>query len=320
INNKEKSAELLAMFDRVYEISGNNVNDNNLEAYISVIFANFISQKNLPTAQKTLTEDLILGRYDKLTAVIEVKMKKAESENKVGDVEKYKKIKINVDDKLSKMVTINCAFVKKNYEPRFKQNPTDIGMAKKIFQYMLNDKCTDDPLWLEATEVVHKATPDFGLAKVLGSKYLQLKNFDKALPLLNEALTLATTPTDKAEINILLGDNANINKDKSAARDYYRKAIAADPANKEGYEKIGDLYYYSFSECSKKASLAEDRLVYIAAFEMYLKASHQQKMNSSRAQFPSVTELFELNWKEGETKKINCWIGETVTLRTRGKE
>jgi len=133
INNKEKSAELLTMFDRVYEISGNNVNDNNLEAYMSVIFANFITQKPLPPAQKTLTEDLILSRYDKLIGVIEAKIKKAESENKVGDVEKYKKIKINVDDKLSKMVTINCAFVKKNYEPRFKQNPSDIGMAKKDF-------------------------------------------------------------------------------------------------------------------------------------------------------------------------------------------
>jgi hypothetical protein len=75
INNKEKSAELLTMFDRVYEISGNNVNDNNLEAYMSVIFANFITQKTLPPAQKTLTEDLILARYDKLIGVIEAKIK-----------------------------------------------------------------------------------------------------------------------------------------------------------------------------------------------------------------------------------------------------
>jgi tetratricopeptide (TPR) repeat protein len=320
INNKEKSEELLTMFDRVYEISGNNVNDNNLEAYMSVIFANFIKQKSLPDAQKTLKEEQILSRYDKLTGVIDVKMKKAQAENKTGDVEKYKQIKANVDDKLSKMVVINCAFVKKNYEPRFKQNPTDIVMAKKIFQYMLNDKCTDDPLWLEATEVVHKATPDFALAKVLGAKYLQSKNFDKALPLLNEALTLAKAPAEKADINILLGDNENQRGAKVAARDFYRKALAADPSNKEGYEKIGDLYYFSFQECSKKQSLAEDRLVYIAAYDMYARSGNQQKMSSARGQFPSVTELFELNWKEGETKPIKCWVGETVTLRTRGKE
>ncbi|MFN7602601.1 MAG: tetratricopeptide repeat protein, partial [Bacteroidota bacterium] len=62
-------------------------------------------------------------------------------------------------------------------------------------------------------------------------------------------------------------------------------------------------------------------LVYIAAFDMYAKSGNQQKINAARAQFPSVTELFELNWKEGEKKTISqCWVGETVTLRTRGKE
>ncbi len=320
INNKEKSEELLTMFDRVYEISGNNVNDNNLEAYMSVIFANFIKQKPLPDAQKTLKEDQILNRYDKLSGVIDAKLKKAQAENKTGDVDKYKQIKANVDDKLAKMVTINCKFVKEKLEPRFKQNPTDIAMAKKIFQFMLNDKCTDDPLWFEAAELVHKTTPDFGLAKVLGAKYLQAKNFDKALPLLNEALALGKTPSEKADINILLGDNENQRGTKASARDFYRKALAADPSNKEGYEKIGDLYYFSFQECSKKQSLAEDRLVYIAAYEMYAKSGNQEKMRSARGQFPSVTELFELNWKEGESKTIKCWVGETVTLKTRGKE
>ncbi|MBI3218248.1 MAG: tetratricopeptide repeat protein [Bacteroidetes bacterium] len=321
INNKEKAAELLAMYDRVYEISGNNVNDNNLEAYISVIYVNYLIQKNLPEAQKTLTEEQILARYDKLVAVIEAKTQKAQAENKIADADKYKSIKANVDDKLSKMVTINCAFVKKNWEPRFRQNPTDVVLAKKIFQAMLNDKCTDDPLWFEATEVVHKASPDFTLAQVLGAKYLQAKNFDKALPLLNEALTLATTPADKGKINILLGDNENQKGNKQSAREFYRKAIAADPTNKDGFEKIGDLYYFSFAECSRKQSLAEDRLVYIAAYDMYAKAGSQDKMKSARGQFPSVTELFELNWKEGDVKKIDkCWVGETVTLRTRGKE
>lgn len=321
INNKEKSAELLTMYDRVYEISGNNVNDNNLEAYISVIYVNFLTQKNLPEAQKTLTEEQILARYDKLVGVLDAKLKKAQEENKTADVDKYKAIKVNVDDKLAKMVTINCAFVKKNLEPRFRQNPSDVPLAKKIFQFMLNDKCTDDPLWFEATEVVHKASPDFTLAKVLGAKYLQAKNFDKALPLLNEALTLASTPAEKGEVNILLGDNENQKGNKQAARDFYRKAIAADPANKDGFEKIGDLYYFSFAECSRKQSLAEDRLVYIAAYDMYAKAGNQEKMKSARGQFPSVTELFELNWKEGESKRIDkCWVGETVTLRTRGKE
>jgi Flp pilus assembly protein TadD, contains TPR repeats len=193
-------------------------------------------------------------------------------------------------------------------------------LAKKIFQFMLNDKCTDDPLWVEAAELVHKTTPDFGLAKVLGAKYLQNKAYDKAEVLLNEAATLGTSVQDKSEVEILLGDLENQKGNKTAAREHYRKAAAIDPSNKDGYEKIGDLYYFSFSDCKKGVSLAEDRLVYIAAYEMYAKAGNQQKMAQARGQFPSVTELFEQNWKEGEQKKISCWVGETVALRTRGKE
>jgi tetratricopeptide (TPR) repeat protein len=270
--------------------------------------------------QKNLTEEQILSRYDKLTSVIDFKITKAQQENKAADVDKYKKIKGNVDDKLIKMVKVDCAFVKKNLEPKFKANPTDAVLAKKIFQFMLNDKCTDDPLWFEAAELVHKTTPDYGLAKVLGAKYLQNKESAKAEVLLNEAATLATTAQDKAEISILLGDLENQKGNKTAARENYRKASTLDPANKEGFEKIGDLYYFSFNDCKKGVSLAEDRLVYIAAYEMYARAGHQQKMAQAKGQFPSVTELFELNWKEGEQKKITCWVGETVALRTRGKE
>jgi len=60
--------------------------------------------------------------------------------------------------------------------------------------------------------------------------------------------------------------------------------------------------------------------VYLAAYDMYAKAGDGQKMASAKAQFPSVTELFELNWKEGESHSISCWVAETVVLRTRGKE
>ncbi|MFM8849659.1 MAG: hypothetical protein ACKOE5_04625, partial [Cytophagales bacterium] len=166
INNKEKAPELLAMFDRVYEISGNNVNDNNLEAYISVIYVNFLINKG------SMTEEQILSRYDKLSAVIEAKITKAQSENKAADVEKYKKIQSNVDEKLIKMVPVNCKFVKAKLEPKFKANPKDVALAKKIFKFMLEDNCADDPLWLEAALAIHEVEKDCGLAKNLGKRMI----------------------------------------------------------------------------------------------------------------------------------------------------
>ncbi len=314
INNKEKAPELLAMFDKVYEISGNNVNDNNLEAYMSVIYVNFLINKG------SMTEEQILSRYDKLSAVIDAKIAKAQSENKAADVEKYKKIKANVDDKLIKMVKVDCKFVKANLEPKFRANPKDLGLAKKIFKFMLEDNCADDPLWLDAALAIHEVEKDCGLAKNLGKRMIAT-DLAKAEGFFKEAQSLCTGAEDKSEILVLLGAVQAKNGNPVAARDLFRQALAASAANKDAYEKIGDLYMNAGKECSKMKSKAEDRLVYLAAFDMYVKSGNQQKINAARAQFPSVTELFELNWKEGEKKTITqCWVGETVTLRTRGKE
>jgi len=312
--NKAKTAEVLALFDKVFEISGNNVQDNNLVAYMQAVQLNVALLKNL-------SEEQILQRYDKISEVIDAKIKKAQSEGKQDVVDKLKKSKETIDDILPKCgVKIDCEFVKKNLEPKYKQNPTDLVLSKKIFQFMTMGGCIEDPLWLKVAEDIHKVSPDYGLAKNMGKIYAKNGNLDKAESLFNEAVTLASSNQEKADSYILQGDILAQKGSKSAAREAYRKAIAADPNSKAGYEKIGDLYMGSFKDCAKGQSLAEDRLVYIAAFEMYYKAGDQQKMNQARGQFPSVTELFELNWKEGESKSISCWVGETVILKTRGKE
>jgi len=311
--NKAKTAEVLALYDKVFELSGNNVQDNNLEGYMKAVQLNVALLKNL-------SDEHILQRYDKISEIIDVKIKKAMAENKQDVIERLRKSKSNVDDILIKLVKVDCDFVRKNLAPKFKQNPSDVALAKKIFQFMTTGGCVEDPLWLESAEVIHQTSPDYGLAKNMGKIYAKNGKMDKAEALINESVTLATNPKDKADALILQGDILSQKGSKSSAREAYRKAIGADPSSKDGYEKIGDLYMGSFKDCSKQVSLAEDRLVYIAAYEMYAKSGNQQKMAQARGQFPSVTELFELNWKEGETKSISCWVGETVVLRTRGKE
>jgi tetratricopeptide (TPR) repeat protein len=310
INTNGKEAGVLALFDKVFEINGNNVMDGTLVPYMQVVKVNKLKLKNL-------TEDQILQRYDKVNEVIDAKIKKAQSEGKT--VEKYVNYKGEVDKILISIVKVDCEFVRKNLAPKFKQNPADVALAKKIFSFMLQDNCTDDPLWLEAGEAIHKGgEKDFGLAKNLGKGYYRMEKFDKAEFYFKEAMELASTNADKSDVLILLGSNEARTGNKAQARNLFRQA--ADMGNKEGFEKIGDLYYSSYNDCAKKVSYAEDRLVYLAAYEMYAKSGNQQKMSQARAQFPSNTEIFEVNWKEGESKVVECWINESVTIKTRGKD
>ncbi|NJM26077.1 MAG: hypothetical protein HC859_11895 [Bacteroidia bacterium] len=313
VNVAGKEEEVLGIMDRALELNGPNVMDPLLVPYMQVVRLNKLKIKKL-------TDDQVLQKYDNVMGILDAKIKKALSEGKPTD--KLKKMQEDIDAILPTIVAVDCEFVKKNMEPKYRQNPSDIELAKKIFRFMLQGKCTDDPLWLEAAEKVHNSgtEKDFGLAKVVGVKYLASDNVAKAESYLKEAAELATDPKDKAEVLIYLGGIQAKKGDRSGARELYRQAVAADANNKEAYEKIGDLYYGSFEACANKQSYAEDRLVYLAAYEMYARAGNRSKMAQAQAQFPSTSEIFELNWNEGDSKRVGCWINETVTLKTRGKD
>jgi tetratricopeptide (TPR) repeat protein len=294
----------------VFEISGTNVTDGNLVAYMTTVKANRVYLKKI-------TDDEIIQRYDKIIAVTDAKIAAAKTP---ADADKLKGYKDAVDALLIGMVKVDCDFVKKNLAPKFKQNPNDLALAKKIFKFMLEGKCTDDPLWLEAGEAIHKLSPDkdFGLLKALAASNIAKDNYNKAEELLKEALTMSTlSNNEKAEAQRYMGSIEAKKKNYSAARELFRQAAANNPADKEAWEKIGDLYYNSFDECAKRQNMAEDRLVYLAAYEMYQKAGNNAGMSRAKAQFPSKEEIFLLNWQTGSTQRVGCWIQESVILKTR---
>lgn len=248
--NKAKIAEVLAIFDKTYEISGNNVLDNNLDSYMSVI-------KNNAEFLKNLSEDQIMQRYNNLMSIIEVKVKKAQEQNKANLVEGYRKVTEKIDAKFIKV------------------------------------------------------------AKDLCTKNVQDKNFDKVTPLLSQIETKSSTPADKAWINILKGDIEFQKGNKPGARDLYKQALVVDPAGKDAYNKLGDLYSSAAGECSKTPGSAEEKLVYIAAYQQYFKAANVEKCQQTLTKYPTLAELQKANMKQGEVKKIACWIDESVTVKAK---
>jgi tetratricopeptide (TPR) repeat protein len=308
-NVNDKPAEALELLEKAIQLNGNNILDGTIVPYFQTVKLNVVKFKNI-------TEDQIFEKYDKIMNIIDSKVKNTQSKGQ--PIDKYNKMKDAIDVILMGMVKVDCAFVKKNLEPKFKQNPNDLALAKKIFGFMLQDKCTDDPLWLEAGESIHKNNPvkDFGLAKNLGLKYYALDNFTKAETYLKEALPLAANGAEKAEVLIYLGQ-LDVKDNKPAARVLFRQALEADPGNKLAYERIGDLYYHSFDACAKKVNQADDRLVYLVAADYYQKSGDASKIAAAKSLFPSKEEIFLIDYKQGETKSVGCWIDESTTIRTR---
>lgn len=304
----EKPAETLQLMDKAIDLNKEEFMDGMLMPYMQVVRLNF---KNL----KNLTEEQVLQKYDRIMEITDAKIKKDPK-----NAEKLQKIKSDIDDLLIQTVTVNCDFVRKNLAPKFKQNPQDLNMARKIFTFMLKDKCTDDPLWLEAAETVHKldTTKNCGLAKNLGIIYISKKDYEKAEQFLKEAQSICTEGQDKGDVLMYRGAIEAERGNRSAARDLFRQAAAASSElQKQAYEKIGDLYLGSFDTCKKLKSKVEDRLVFLIAYDYYQRAGDSKKMGIAKDNFPSKEEIFTEGMTAGTSMQVNCWINESTTLRTR---
>ncbi|MCU0356241.1 MAG: hypothetical protein MUE95_01540 [Cyclobacteriaceae bacterium] len=308
-NENGKEAYTLGLLDQAFKLSGNNILDGTIIPYMQSLRINKLKLKNL-------TDEQVLERYDMVVGVLDAKIKVASSQGKQDMVTRYRGWKDETDKILIGMVKIDCEFVRKNLGPKFKQNPADIALAKRIFVFMLQDKCTDDPLWLEAAEAVAKVEEDYGLEKNLAIRYVAMENYGKADEHFKKALSLAPTNSDKADILIYQGAIEAKRGSKVNAREIFRQALAADGSKREAYEKIGDLYYQS-TECKKFENQADDRLMFLAAYDMYQRAGENKKMAIAKDQFPSKEEIFLVNYTVGQSIKVGCWINETTTIRTR---
>ena len=298
--NKAKYPELLELFDKALDLNGPKFFDGNTVAYMDIIRR---YQKN----GGNLTDDDILDRYDRISTVLS---------SKKGD--KYETMQGQIDGMLSEVVTVDCNFVEENLGTKFKAEPTNTKLAKKIIQLSLSGKCTDSDLFMDAAKSVFEVEPDFGMAKVIGLKCKGNGDNACASQYLNRALDLTEDNTKKGEIYLALGGLEAERGARSKARDYFRRSISVDPSLAgKAYSSIGNLYFTSFNTCKQGKSKVDDRGCYLAAYEMFKRAGNSSAMQRAKDQFPSKEEIFLEGKSVGGSLSVGCWIGESVTLLTR---
>lgn len=299
VKKKNELKNILDLFDEAYKLNGNDLDYYVILPYMSVVVYNAQYLKNL-------SEEEILERYDNIMGVIDYQISQGKK------VEKLTEYRGTVDGLLVKVVKVDCDFVRNNLADKFNDNPDDLKLAKKVFGFMLNGKCTDDPMWLEAGKRIQEKEPEFGLAKNIGIK-LKGKDNANAEKYFRQAIELTDDPGDKADMYIQLGSM----RSGAAAREMYRKALAADPTKREAYTAIGFLYYQSFEQCAGKSDIVKDRSVFLAAYDMFERGGNSKAMQSAKEQFPSKEEVFTYNYTSGDNISVGCWIGESTSIRTR---
>lgn len=282
---------------------------------------------------KKMTDEELLDLYDNSVIIIDKASPKASEKFQ----EKWSKTRTDLESLLMTTVDINCDFVRKNWIPKLKTNPKNVKLAKKSIRFMIQDKCTDDPEFLNLVEIVYNEEKTAGMAKLLARKYLAAGDLDKAEKFFEGMIVLAGgSDNDEAggviggvveeDLKLQAEGFLEIGKIKqqqgnyTTARGNYMKAASKDSEiAKDAYYKIGDLYYNSWKRClGNSGDQVKDKAPYLAAYDMYQKAGSSSGMTRAQAQFPTKTEIFTLpQYEEGQSISVGCWIGGTTTIRAR---
>ncbi len=156
-------------------------------------------------------------------------------------------------------------------------------------------------------------------------------NYRRAIELLEEALTKATTTQQRRDVTMEISNNFLNLDNLQRARDFARRAIELDRNWGQPYLKIAEIYGQAVSNCAGGSMTRQDKVVYWLVLDYLDRA---RSTDSSTRQFverqypvyqaamPTVEEKFYQNWIVGERIRVDgslkecyAWINETTTIR-----
>ncbi|WP_420388340.1 tetratricopeptide repeat protein [Roseivirga sp.] len=305
----EKTQMLLDVFERAYELKGVDAFYPLGRYYMQLAVLAF-ARDNVE-----ISKERILEIYEQCTQHIDHEIAQARAASK--STKRYEDIKEFIDEKLGDMGIIDCDFIVNKLVPEFEQNPNDAELANKIFVFAFDGGCTDADWFVKAAETHFANSPQYGVGYLLGVKYGAEKEYEKSKEYFLKAAELTEDNTDKGKALKQIASTERINGNYTEARKYALEAAEVDPTLKaDMYELIGDMVMAS-TQCDQKQSQVDDRARYIAAYDYYAVAGNTLKMSQAKAQFPTISDIFTENKKEGDSMTVGCWINKTVKLQRR---
>ncbi|NLE64083.1 MAG: hypothetical protein GX612_09655 [Bacteroidales bacterium] len=251
----------------------------------------------------------------------------AQDSAKTGKIfEQYQRVAKNMDIRFSNYA--KCEDLVQIYGKKLEQNK-DERVLRQIIKFFVKEDCTDNDIYPLAVEELHKIQPTAKTAFAMATLSYKKGAYQTAIDYSKEALPLLEKESDKISIYILLAESYKQAGQYSAARESAYNILKSNPNDARAYIIIGDLYYSSGSVCG---SLELPSAVYWAAADKYSKAmamtngktdesqkkiysDAQNKLNAAARLFPKIETFFQLGLTKGQSYRVECWIGETTTIR-----
>lgn len=332
IGSKE---ELFKAFDKVWvEDKENFTSPKGLYAYFDLVV------EMQDEGERSLQD--VFDMYDRVFAKIETEeneaaenlaplLKKQEDGEELSTKEQkqiqyaeinlknYSNVKAALNAKLG--ARADCDNLVPLYKKDFESKKTNISWLKNVNARLSAKDCTEDPLFIQVSEALHKLEPSAKSAYSLGQLAESEGNSSKALQYYNQAAELETNKSDQAKIYYRIANNYKDKGSFSQARSFYRKALNAKPSMGSAYLQIANMYANSANNCgddtfTKRAVywLAADYASRAARVDPSISSNASQAAAAYRGRAPQKSDVFQSSYGVGDAIQIGCWIGETVRI------
>jgi tetratricopeptide (TPR) repeat protein len=308
----KNSQEVYAISKRAYELEGQKSEAAPLVTY-------FQSALNEMNAGR-ITKDEAIDVYNKVSTTCEKNIA-----DNVKETEYYRQASGNIENIFVNSSLASCEALTASFKDKFKANPNDVELLRKITNLMGKINCTDEALFLEAATALFKIEPDAKAAVNIGRMNLKKKNYREAISFYKQAIEGETDQLAKATYYYELAACYQGDGDYSSARSNAQKAIDLNAGFGKAYLLIGDLYLSSSSKCANDENPIASKAVFWAATDVYQKAKSidpsvaedaNSRISKCVAQYPNKSDAFFYNLKDGDSFKVECWIGINTTVRT----
>ncbi|MEL6987047.1 MAG: tetratricopeptide repeat protein, partial [Bacteroidota bacterium] len=231
----------------------------------------------------------------------------------------------------------DCAYFMEEWKPQYEADPTNNELAKDLYNKLRNKNCDEnDPfllklkkqyeVWAAKVNAEKKAQFEANNPAMMAKKAYDAGDYAGAVAKYREALASETDPSKKATIHNSLASILFRKMNKlGEARTEARKAAELRSGWGKPYMLIGDMYAKSSRSCSG-GDAYKAGVVVLAAIEKWSYAKSidpsvaddaSSKIRKYNQYIPEGADVFMQGKKAGQKVSTGCWIGESVTLRTK---
>lgn len=265
-----------------------------------------------------LTDSEVVENYARSIAILNAQLAKN------PDDEELENLKSSIGSNFANSGAASCEALIKLFAPQFKESPDDIDVLKKISYWLNNTGCTESDLYLKTTISLNKIEPSATLAYHIAQLYVKQRNYQAAVKFYKQAIDQETELIAKSKYLVEIGYITQSEYgDLPQAKSYALRAIQADPSSGKPYLLLGNIYAgaknYGPDDLAHKA-------VFWVSVDQYKKAKQKNSDLASIANdriqaysqyFPDTEMIFFFGFKVGDSYKLDGWINESTTVRTK---